>query len=263
MKSLNRVFFLLVIFLLRYAYIISKGYNHFVISVTGNYGVGKTCLLHQFMGQVSPTSSESGSFIQSQAAAEMTLNSHASVASKSSAVVITENTTSVGLHENTDFLVRRIEIDDERVRLQVWDTAGQEKFNSLSYKFYRGANGVLLVYDITRRHTFEDISLWLDNTRKHCNQDIQATLIGNKCDMNDRRQVTYAQGENLAKKLNMPFFETSSKDDSLINYAFMELVRLILKDCPFPMIVPKYLQEQDAEKIFCSCCSWQHVWCRM
>ena len=91
--------------------------------------------------------------------------------------------------------VKRLELEDQRVRLHVMDTAGQERFDALSYKYYRGANGVMLVYDITTRKSFDDITMWLENIRKHCHQDIHAVLVGNKCDLLAEREVSRQEGD--------------------------------------------------------------------
>ena len=158
---------------------------------------------------------------------------------------------------SVDFRVKRLEIDKQRVRLHVWDTAGQERFDSLSYKYYRGANGVLLVYDITVRKSFEDITMWLENIRKHCHQEINAVLVGNKCDLNGNRQVPAAEAEKLADELNMAFFETSATDDVHVNKAYLELVKSIMNQMPFLQQTPRYLasDQEDVQKILCTCCS--------
>ena len=155
-----------------------------------------------------------------------------------------------------DFNVKRLQVNQERIRLHVWDTAGQERFDSLSYKYYRGANGVLLVYDITRKSTYDDVALWLENIRKHCHQDMHAVLVGNKCDLKKEREVSYADGEKLSKELEMPFFETSAKDNYHVTSAFTELIKSILNETTFPLLTPRYLENgNDVQKILCTCCS--------
>jgi len=157
-----------------------------------------------------------------------------------------------------DFKVKRIEFDQQRVRLHVWDTAGQERYDSLSYKYYRGANGVVLVYDIAVRKSFEDITMWLENIRKNCHQEIHAVLVGNKCDLHTERQVQRSEGEAFAEQENMPFYETSAKDDVGVLTAFLELTRTIINVTSYPTssLHPKYMDEKtDVKHLLCSCCS--------
>ena len=156
-----------------------------------------------------------------------------------------------------DFKVKRLELEDQRVRLHVWDTAGQERYDALSYKYYRGANGVMLVYDITTRKSFEDVTMWLENIRKHCHQDIHAVIVGNKCDLTAERDITRQEGEQLAETLQMPFFETSAKESCNVNLAFLKLTKSIMDVTSFPALSPRYLEDNnDVQKILCTCCSW-------
>jgi len=111
-----------------------------------------------------------------------------------------------------EFGSRTINIDSNQVKLQIWDTAGQEKFRSITRSYYRGAAGALLVYDITRRETFEHLSSWLEDCLKYSNANIVITVIGNKCDLESNRQVTREEGEEFAKKHNLLFFGNFCKN---------------------------------------------------
>lgn len=119
-----------------------------------------------------------------------------------------------------DFKLRTIDVQGQKVRLQVWDTAGQERFHAISVSYYRTAAGIMLVYDITRRCSFENIAKWLRKIDEHAKEDVIKLLIGNKCDMEQPRAVMREEGEKLADEYDMPFFETSAKENESIKEAF-------------------------------------------
>jgi len=126
-----------------------------------------------------------------------------------------------------EFGSRTITIDGNQIKLQIWDTAGQEKFRSITRSYYRGAAGCLLVYDITRRETFDHLPSWLDDCRKYSNQNITIMLIGNKSDLDGKRQVTREEGEEFARKNNLTFLETSAKSAENVEQAFLESAQAI------------------------------------
>nr|CAB3503500.1 unnamed protein product [Digitaria exilis] len=110
-----------------------------------------------------------------------------------------------------DFGVRIIDIDGKSTRLQIWDTAGQELFRSINKSYYRGAAIAILVYDITRRETFDHVEMWLKDAVEVTPANLTTVLIGNKCDLSDRRTVSYEEGESFAKKHGLIFMESSAK----------------------------------------------------
>mgnify|MGYP002622869341 CR=1 FL=1 len=105
-----------------------------------------------------------------------------------------------------------MEVNGKKVKLQIWDTAGQERFKNITASYYRGGNGVLVVYDITDRDSFENLNSWLIEIEKNANKNVYKLLIGNKCDLEDKRKVTYQEGKDFATSNGMQFIETSAKN---------------------------------------------------
>jgi len=126
-----------------------------------------------------------------------------------------------------EFGSRTLTIDGNQVKLQIWDTAGQEKFRSITRSYYRGAAGALLVYDITRRDTYDHLTSWLEDCRKYSNQNLTIMLVGNKSDLETKREVSKEEGEAFAKKHDLFFLETSAKTAFNVESAFLETARKI------------------------------------
>jgi len=122
-----------------------------------------------------------------------------------------------------DFKIRTIELGDKKIKLQIWDTAGQERFRTITTAYYRGAMGILLVYDITNEKSFENIKTWIKNIEQHASADVEKMILGNKCDMEDKRKISTAQGEQLAKEYNVKFMETSAMNRTNVERAFTEI----------------------------------------
>eukprot|EP01062_Namystynia_karyoxenos_P043244 TRINITY_DN3166_c0_g2_i1.p1 TRINITY_DN3166_c0_g2~~TRINITY_DN3166_c0_g2_i1.p1 ORF type:complete len:264 (+),score=77.33 TRINITY_DN3166_c0_g2_i1:118-792(+) len=114
------------------------------------------------------------------------------------------------------------------VKVQIWDTAGQERFKAISRSIYKGSEGVMLVYDITQIRTFQNIGTWLEEVRVHVKYDGAIILVGNKCDLEDRREVQPADAEKYAKEHGLCFMETSALDNTNVDKAFEWLVQYIL-----------------------------------
>ncbi|ESQ55718.1 hypothetical protein EUTSA_v10025789mg [Eutrema salsugineum] len=128
-----------------------------------------------------------------------------------------------------EFGARMITIDNKPIKLQIWDTAGQESFRSITRSYYRGAAGALLVYDITRRETFNHLASWLEDARQHANANMTIMLIGNKCDLAHRRAVSTEEGEQFAREHGLIFMEASAKTAQNVEEAFIKTAATIYK----------------------------------
>ncbi|KAI1235046.1 hypothetical protein IHE44_0002677 [Lamprotornis superbus] len=169
----------------------AKTYDYlFKLLLIGDSGVGKTCLLFRFSEDAFNTT-----FIST-----------------------------IGI----DFKIRTIELDGKKIKLQIWDTAGQERFRTITTAYYRGAMGIMLVYDITNEKSFDNIKNWIRNIEEHASSDVERMILGNKCDMNEKRQVSKEKGEKLAIDYGIKFLETSAKSSINVEEAFFTLARDIM-----------------------------------
>ncbi|KAL6941871.1 GTP-binding protein [Hanseniaspora vineae] len=128
-----------------------------------------------------------------------------------------------------DFKIKTIEINGKKVKLQLWDTAGQERFRTITTAYYRGAMGIILVYDVTDERTFANIrDSWYNTVSENASSECQLMLVANKCDKGDEnRVVTTEQGQALARELGMAFVEASAKDNKNVDEIFFTLAKLI------------------------------------
>jgi len=153
----------------------------------GDSGVGKTCLLLRFADDIF-----SDTFIST-----------------------------IGI----DFKHKNVEIDARKVKLQIWDTAGQEKYRTITSAYYRSAQGILLCYDCTDEKSFNNVVNWVRNIDEHANSNVNKVLVGNKCDMPDKRVISTEKGRALAQKYGIKFFETSARNNQGVSEAFMALAK--------------------------------------
>jgi Ras-related protein Rab-1A len=122
-----------------------------------------------------------------------------------------------------DYKLKIINSGDKIVKLQVWDTAGQDRFRSITKNYFRGSHGIILLYDITSIASYNNIKAWLQQIREALGNTVTILLVGNKLDLSQNRRVSKDEGNQLAIDNNMGFFETSAKDGSFINEAFEHL----------------------------------------
>eukprot|EP01084_Bolivina_argentea_P024267 45235_1 len=172
----------------------TTAYDHlFKFTIIGDSGVGKSCLMMRFADD---TFNES--FI-----------------------------TTIGV----DFRFRTINVDDKIVKLQIWDTAGQEKFKTITSSYYRNAHAVMIVYDVSDRKSFNNIDQWLSDIEKFCPSKVCKMIIGNKCDIDPAdREITIQHANQYAQNLNISYIETSAKTADNVENAFYQMVQQLIKN---------------------------------
>ncbi|KAK7205490.1 ras family-domain-containing protein [Myxozyma melibiosi] len=126
-----------------------------------------------------------------------------------------------------DFLSKTMYLEDRTVRLQLWDTAGQERFRSLIPSYIRDSTVAVVVYDVTNRNSFINTSKWIDDVRAERGNDVIIVLVGNKTDLNDKRQVTTEDGEKKAKEVKVMFIETSAKAGHNVKTLFRRIAQAL------------------------------------
>ncbi|XP_054278706.1 ras-related protein Rab-43 [Macrosteles quadrilineatus] len=157
----------------------------FKIVLIGDCGTGKTCVVQRF---------KSGTFVER--------------------------------HGNTigvDFSMKTVTVDGKKVKLQIWDTAGQERFRTITQSYYRSANGVIIVYDITKRASFLGLQRWIEEVRRYTASNVIIILIGNKCDLETLREVEFAEAEAMCEYIPEILYvmETSARENTNVENAFL------------------------------------------
>lgn len=135
-----------------------------------------------------------------------------------------------------NFKSRKEMIDGEAVQVQVWDTAGQEHFHKITTSYYKGANGIILVYDVSDKKSMDNVEYWVKNIKAHASETVHVALVGNKTDLrkegNSDNCTDTETGKEFAQRYNVPYFETSAKDAINVNDAFKTLVANIIEADP-------------------------------
>lgn len=168
----------------------SADYDHlFKLLLIGDSGVGKSCLLLRFTDD---TYTES--YIST-----------------------------IGV----DFKIRTIELEGKTVKLQIWDTAGQERFRTITSSYYRGAHGIIVVYDVTDNDTFTNVKQWLQEIDRYASEGVNKLLVGNKSDLTSKKVVEYSVAKEFADQLKIPFLETSAKTALNVEQAFLTMAKEI------------------------------------
>ena len=131
-----------------------------------------------------------------------------------------------------DFFMKSLDIGDKSIKMQLWDTAGTEKFRSITTGYYRGANAAFIVFDLTSKQSFECLNEWIENYYKYSdpNSEKNVVLIGNKCDLVDRREITQEEIDKFIKDNNIMYYETSAKTGQNIDECFYFIAEKLVKE---------------------------------
>ena len=130
-----------------------------------------------------------------------------------------------------EFGSKQFNVEGHSIKAQIWDTAGQERYKAITSAYYKGAKGAFIVYDITRKNSFESIDKWINDVTAVADKKITIVLIGNKSDLEDQRQVTKEQGEDKANKLQVAFLETSAFSGENLEKAFQMMIKEVYQKC--------------------------------
>lgn len=120
-----------------------------------------------------------------------------------------------------DFKIRTIDLEGKTIKLQIWDTAGQERFRTITSSYYRGAHGIIVVYDVTDAETFHNVKQWLHEIDRYACDTVNKLLVGNKADLTPKKVVEFAAAKEFADNLSIPFIETSAKNATNVEQAFL------------------------------------------
>ena len=129
-----------------------------------------------------------------------------------------------------EFGTKMMKIDGYEVKAQIWDTAGQERYRAITSAYYKGAKGVLIVYDITRKNTFDNVDKWLNDFKMKCDEDAAIIIVGNKSDLIQEREVSKEEATLKAQINHLAFFETSAKENENVHSAFFSLMQQVVKN---------------------------------
>lgn len=146
-----------------------------------------------------------------------------------------------------------VDVDGQQIKLQIWDTAGQERFRSIAKAYFRNAVGVILVFDITERKTFEEVNMWLNDVHSLCDPAAAVLLVGNKSDLEDSRVITLAEAENFAKNHQLTYLETSALNGSNVTEAFLHTATSIYRKGLKSMPAKRIDQERREDDDGCQC----------
>lgn len=122
-----------------------------------------------------------------------------------------------------DFKIRTVELDSKVIKLQIWDTAGQERFRTITSSYYRGAHGIIVVFDVTDQESFNNVKQWLNEIDRYANENVNKLLVGNKVDLAAKRVVDFNTAKAFADEIGVPYIETSAKNSTNVEQAFMTM----------------------------------------
>ena len=130
-----------------------------------------------------------------------------------------------------EFFCKNFRINKKRtIKVEIWDTAGQERYKAITSVYYKGAKGAFIVYDITSRKTFENIDKWIGEIKERTTDDVKLIIIGNKTDLNNEREVKSEEALIKYQDMDIPLIETSALEDTNVNEAFINLIKIVYKD---------------------------------
>ena len=135
-----------------------------------------------------------------------------------------------------EFGSKQFTVEGHSIKAQIWDTAGQERYKAITSAYYKGAKGAFIVFDVTRKQTFDSVEKWVNDVTAVADKKITIILIGNKCDLEDQRQITKEQGEEKANKLEIAFLETSAYSGENLDKAFDKMMNEVYKKCHEEML---------------------------
>ncbi len=127
-----------------------------------------------------------------------------------------------------DFKSKDLNIDGRKVKLQIWDTAGQERFRTITTSYYRGAHAIVIVFDLTKRQTYEHIQKWMNDINRFAKENVLKFIIGNKSDLTNEKQVNYEEVRSLASQMKATYFNVSAKKNENINEFFEAATKIFL-----------------------------------
>lgn len=165
-------------------------------------------------------------------------------------IYVDDNPSTIGI----DFRVRSINIDGKQIKLQIWDASGQERFRSIASSYYRGCDGIILVYDITNRKSFDNLKNWILDINSRSISLPEIIIIGNKSDLEDKREVSYDDGWQFSHELGYEFFEISTKNSvGNINTIFSSIAEAILVSSPQILPSKETIQLLKPKTTKCQC----------
>ena len=128
-----------------------------------------------------------------------------------------------------DFKTKQIELDDHSIKMQIWDTAGHEKFRTITTSYYKSAQAIIILYDITQKSSFDHIRNWITEIDKFGKQGVLKVIVGNKLDLENNRKISKEDAENLALKYGLKVWEVSAKDNTNIEEMFVDTIKTLLE----------------------------------
>ena len=163
-----------------------------------------------------------------------------------------------------DFKIKTLLIEEKKIKLQIWDTAGEERFRTIISSYYKGAHGILLIFDLSDTESFDSLNNWLIEIERNANKNVIKILIGNKCDLEDKRKISFIQAKEFADVNGMKYIETSAKNDINVIQAFGTLGNELLIASSDKGIIQKDIKKNfsinnnvdlSKEKEHNTCCS--------